>query len=149
MFWDEICLLECLILARRAEQRCARLFRSMAHRLPAEQAATARLLLTLAAEEERHDQTLELLEKAAPMPVTWRMDERALEWALGWLFPSLSEGGEQGALDANEALARVRKIERESVRFYQGLRNRTSDPETLQALETILEQEAAHIRATS
>lgn len=82
----EISFKECLLLGRRAERRCAGMFRALAGRLGPSEGQLVRKLLALAVEEEGHEAAVARLDGRVDFPRTWHLDEDSISRALEELF---------------------------------------------------------------
>lgn len=135
---DDLTVPEWLVVCGRAERTCALRFRNLAMGAPSP--ALRDLLNRLAEEEEDHARTLEEYSDRVEWPRVWRLDENRVQRMIGASFPSL--GAESGALDAARF---AESVEAESARFYRGLSERTTDPQTREFFRSMAEREESHL----
>lgn len=141
----EISFKECLLLGRRAERRCACMFRFLAGRLGPSEGQLVRKLLALAVEEEAHEAAVARIDGRVDYPLTWHLDEDSINRALEELFPTLFSRREEGdTLDAATVLSLVRSVEEESHRFYRDLGALAGDDGVRAVIRELEEQEASH-----
>ena len=141
---NELTLKERLLLARRAESRCAECLTVMADRVRPVDPNLARGLWDMAADEEDHGALLARYDGTTPWPLVWRLNEPAIEDLLREYLPNLWCGDPEAPADPEAVRRRTESIEEESVRFYRALAEDVRDPAAYDLFMELALSEAAH-----
>ncbi len=141
---NELSLKERLLLARRAELRCAERLLDLSVRIDPPDSELARRLREMVAEEESHASELSRFDARVPWPLVWRLDERSIDRMLADGLPALvaEPGPDTAAADCVRNV--VGAIEDESVRFYRGLAAVSADEDSRRLFTSLAEREEAH-----
>ena len=141
---DHLSLKEHLLLARRAELRCAERLLELSSRIDPPDADLSRRLRGMVLEEESHDAELSRFDAAVPWPLVWRLDERAIGVLLEGYLPTLCRNDGTESEGPDEVRRKVSAIEDESVWFYRTLEKGAQDEGAKALFRGLAEREAAH-----
>lgn len=142
---------EIIEIAQEIEQNGARFYRKAAEQIT--EPKSHHLLLTLAAMEDDHQRTFAALGEADQQvwDPDFDVDGQAgmyLRAAVdGHVFNTRAKPADElsGAESAEDILRVALALEKESVVFYQGIRQAVRDPATLKKLDRIIAEEMGHI----
>lgn len=141
---DSLHLKERLLVCRRAEQRCARVFRDLARRIPVGTDGAHAALLKLAHDEDEHLRLIETYDSTTPWPCVWTLSEQDVAGLVDRHLPGLSAPLPPAPVDAAAASSYVRRVESESRRFYEQLAVSAPDGASRAFFLSLAAYEASH-----
>jgi len=136
-----------LALAVQIENNGEEIYRRALHRSTSKE--LAELLSWIAEEEARHGEWFEEMgRRAAPEPVEGPLEKTArimLRSSMEGQSFSLDEADLSQVVEADRLLAMSIEFEEDTVAFYQMMRPFLQDPEAIEVLDRIIEEEQRHI----
>lgn len=143
---ENLSLKECVLLARRAEMACARIFRQAGQRIDrALEPELFALTRRLAAEEEGHLAALDEFSPRVPWPPIWQLTETGIDRMIHSHFPALATRFDDGPVSREAVLEFAEHIEQQSFVFYTMLARVTPQPEAKALFSRLAHGERKHL----